>query len=112
VTGRTLRLAGRRDERLELTVAIPADVLENGHTLIMTDPNALLALKHAWHGAIAASDRLRELAPAIEQLGDAAPSATDLETYHTATLAQANAAQALRGVVERLRELTQQVSQN
>ena len=72
----------------------------------MTDPNAFLALKHAWNGAIAASDRLRALAPAIEQLGDAAPSAADLETYHAAALAQANAAQALRGVVERLRELT------
>ena len=72
----------------------------------MTDTNALLALKDAWHGAIAASDRLRELAPAVEQLGDAKPSAADLETYHAASLAQANAAQALRGVVERLRELT------
>jgi len=71
----------------------------------MTDSNALLALKHAWHGAIATSDRLRELAPAIEQLGDAEPSASDLEMYHSASLAQANAAQALRGVVERLREL-------
>ena len=44
----------------------------------MIDPNALLALKDAWHGAIAASDRLRELAPAVEQLGDAEPTAADL----------------------------------
>jgi hypothetical protein len=67
------------------------------------ETNALLALKNAWTGAIAATDRLRELAPAVEAL----PEDTDvgtmgLEEYHKAALAQANAAQALRGLIAQL----------
>ena len=68
------------------------------------DTTALLALKNAWNGTIAASDRLRELAPAVQALGDETPvSQLDFETYHAATMAQAIAAQALRGLVEELR---------
>ena len=71
----------------------------------MSDVNAVLALKNAWTGTINASDRLRELAPAVQGLGDDAALGTlDLETYHNVALAQANAAQALRGLVEQLRE--------
>lgn len=65
------------------------------------ETNALLALKNAWTGAIAASDRLRELAPAVAALPDDADVRTlDLETYRHATLAQAVAAQALRGLLD------------
>lgn len=68
------------------------------------ESNAVLALQNAWTGAIAASDRLRELEPAI--MGLAAESTLqqlDLDTYHDAALAQGNAAMALRGLVEELR---------
>ena len=65
------------------------------------ETNALLALKNAWAGAIAASDRLRELAPAIEGLPeDADVKALDLGTYRDAALAQSIAAHALRGLIE------------
>jgi hypothetical protein len=65
------------------------------------ETNDLLALKNAWNGAIAASDRLRELAPAVAALPDDADvHALDLETYRNATLAQALAAQALRGLLD------------
>ena len=65
------------------------------------ETNALLALKNAWTGAIAASDRLRELAPSVAALPDDADVHTlDLEAYHNATLAQAIAAQALRGLID------------
>lgn len=65
------------------------------------ETNALLAFKNAWNGAIAASDRLRELAPAVAALPEDADVRTlDLETYRQATLAQALAVQALRGLVE------------
>ena len=68
------------------------------------ETNALLALKNAWNGAIAASDRLRELAPSVEALAEDADVTTlDLETYHNAALAQALAAQALRGLLEEFR---------
>ena len=53
--------------------------------------DALFALKNAWNGALAASERLRELGP------DA-----DLEAAATAALANAIAAQALRGLIEEL----------
>lgn len=67
--------------------------------------NAILALKNAWNGAVAATDRLRELAPAVESLPDTATLASlDLETYHRASMAQAIAAQALRGLLEALQE--------
>lgn len=68
------------------------------------DSNALLALKNAWNGAVAASDRVRELAPSVLALADnASVGDLDLETYHTVALAQANAVQALRGLIEQLR---------
>jgi hypothetical protein len=68
------------------------------------ETNALLALKNAWNGAIAASDRLRELAPSVEALPeDADVRVLDLETYHHAAMAQAIAAQALRGLIEEFR---------
>ena len=67
------------------------------------ETNALLALKNAWTGAIAASDRLRELAPSIASLPDEADVRTlDLESYRHAALAQAIAATALRGLLDQL----------
>jgi hypothetical protein len=68
------------------------------------DANALMALQNAWNGALAASDRLRELAPAVQSLTEASPmTALDFDTYGAVSLAHANAAQALRGLVEELR---------
>lgn len=68
------------------------------------ETNALLALKNAWNGAIAASDRLRELAPSVAALAEETDVRTlDLEAYHHATMAQAIAAQALRGLIEEFR---------
>jgi hypothetical protein len=67
-------------------------------------PNALLALKNAWNGAIAASERVRELAPTVQALPDGADaSQIDLEPFHQAALAQSNAVMALRGLIEELR---------
>ena len=67
--------------------------------------NAILALKNAWTGALAATDRLRELAPAVASLPDTTTvTSLDLETYHRVSLAQANAALALRGLLEALQE--------
>ena len=67
------------------------------------ETNALLALKNAWAGAIAASDRLRELAPSVSALPeDADVAGLDLQQFRDASLAQALAAQALRGLIEEL----------
>lgn len=67
------------------------------------ETNALLALKNAWTGAIAASDRLRELAPSVSALAEDTDVATlDLETYRQASIAHALASQALRGLIEQL----------
>jgi hypothetical protein len=67
--------------------------------------NAILALKNAWSGAVAATDRLRELAPTVESLPDTATvTSLDLETYHRAAMAQAIASLALRGLLEALQE--------
>ena len=67
------------------------------------ETNALLAQKNAWTGAIAASDRLRELAPAVNELAEDTDVATlDLETYRQAAIAHALASQALRGLIEQL----------
>ena len=69
------------------------------------ETNALLALKNAWNGAIAASDRLRQLAPTVAALPEDADVKTlDLEAYHGAALAHALASQALRGLLEELRK--------
>jgi hypothetical protein len=67
------------------------------------ETNALLALKNAWTGAIAASERLREMAPSINDLPEETDVATlDLEAYRRAALAHALASQALRGLIEQL----------
>ena len=72
----------------------------------MNDASAVMALKNAWNGAVAAADRVRELAPSVQGLPDGvAVSELDLETYHRVAMAQANAVMALRGLVEQLREL-------
>ena len=70
------------------------------------ETNALLALKNAWNGAIAASDRLRELAPTVAALpADADVQTLDLDACHAAALGHANASQALRGLLEELKKL-------
>jgi hypothetical protein len=67
------------------------------------ETNALLALKNAWTGAINASERLRELAPAVNDLPeDTNVTTLDLEAYRQAALAHALASQALRGLIEQL----------
>jgi hypothetical protein len=68
------------------------------------EANAILALKNAWTGAVATAGRLQELAPAVAGLaGDARMKDLDFETYHRVALAHANAAQALRGLLEELK---------
>ena len=74
-----------------------------GMPYFMSDTSALLALKNAWSGALAAADRLRDLAPTVDKVvEEGSLKGIDFETYRAATLAQANAAQALRGLVEEL----------
>jgi hypothetical protein len=68
------------------------------------ETNAVLALKNAWNGAVAASDQVRDLGPTVQELAETASLADlDLDTYHRITLAQSNAVMALRGLVEELR---------
>jgi hypothetical protein len=68
------------------------------------ESNAIEALKNAWKGAIAASDRVRDLAASVQGLPAATPLADlDLESYHAATMAQANAIMALRGLIDELK---------
>jgi len=70
------------------------------------EASAVLALKNAWNGAIQASEELSRLQPAVAALSDGARvTELDLETYHRTALAHANAAQALRGVIEQLQRL-------
>lgn len=57
------------------------------------DVNADLALKHAWNTVLATSEELRNVSL----------DTASLETIQPKVLAQANAAQALRGLVEQLR---------
>jgi hypothetical protein len=67
------------------------------------ETNALLAFKNAWNGAIASADRLRELSAAIQALPeDTDPASLDFDTYGRASLGHANAAMALRGLLEEL----------
>ena len=69
----------------------------------MSEENAVLALQNAWNGAMAASEQVEKLAPAVAGLASGTPVDTlDLETYRKATLAQSIAVMALRGVVEEL----------
>ena len=70
----------------------------------MSEVNAMMALRNAWNGAVATSERIRDLGPQVQALPDTADLAQlDLETYHNAVLAQANAVMALRGLIEELR---------
>jgi hypothetical protein len=67
------------------------------------DANALLALKNAWKGAVSASEPVRALEPAVGALAAELPlNELDLDTYARLTAAQANAVEALRGLVEQL----------
>ena len=75
------------------------------------DRDALLALKNAWTGVLTSSDRLREVAPAVLDLPPAASLAdVDLAACAAAALAHANAAQALRGLLEELRRKSADVA--
>ena len=117
------RWASRRarggDDGFEVALAVAADVLKNRHggyfdckaavrtgkpareIDVSNETNAMLALKNAWTGAIAASDRLRELGPSVQGLPeDADVTQLDLDTYRDAVLAQSIAALALRGLIE------------
>ena len=71
--------------------------------LLSQDSNDLLALQNAVQGVLATSDRVRELAPTVAGLP---PSASirdlNLAELHTVAMAQAIAAEALRGYVEEL----------
>lgn len=67
------------------------------------DSIALLALKNAWTGAVAASDQVRDMEASVTGLDEATPAADlDLEAWHKVSLAHSNAAMALRGLVEQL----------
>jgi len=68
------------------------------------ESNALIALKNAWNGAIAASEEVAKAGPAVEALQETTPMADlDLERYHRLALAQSNAVMALRGLLEELK---------
>ena len=71
------------------------------------DSTTVLALRNAWNGAIAAADRLRELTATLDALSkDGSLTGADLEPLRAAALAQAIAAQALRGLLEELHRKT------
>ncbi len=57
------------------------------------EPNVELALQHAWNSVVASAEQLKAMTPDL----------ANLEAVHPKVLAQANAAQALRGLVEELR---------
>ena len=68
------------------------------------ESNALMALKNAWSGAVSTADAIREMATSVEAVPeDADLSRLDFESYHRVALAHANAAAALRGVIEQIR---------
>jgi hypothetical protein len=68
------------------------------------EQNAILALKNAWTGAVAAAAPVRALAGAVEAVSADSPlSSLDLEHYHTVVLTEAIAVEALRGLIEQLR---------
>ena len=67
------------------------------------ESNDLLALQNAVTGALSAADRVRELAPSVTALAATASLRdVDLAELHSVALAQAIAAQALRGYIEEL----------
>ena len=73
----------------------------------MMDASALLALKNACNGAVATSDRIRDLSQDVGAIADAAAvTDSDLDMFHQIALAHANAASALRGVLEEIRRKT------
>ena len=75
------------------------------------ETNALLALKNAWSTAIAASDRLRALAPALEAAAPETDVASlDLEAYKDAVAAQAIATLALKSLIEEVQRKSTPVS--
>ena len=70
----------------------------------MSEENALLALKNAWHGAVAAADEARALGTAVAAIPASTPLADlDFDTYERVARAQANAVMALVGLLEQLR---------
>lgn len=60
------------------------------------EPNVGQALQHAWNSVLASAEELKALTP----------DPANLEAIQPKVLAQANAAQALRGLVEELRRQT------
>jgi hypothetical protein len=67
--------------------------------------NALQALKNAWTGAVTASTAVRDLDVIVQALpADTPLAALDLEPYHRAALTEAIAVEALRGLIEQMRE--------
>ncbi|TAK15988.1 MAG: hypothetical protein EPO35_06180 [Acidobacteria bacterium] len=69
----------------------------------MSEENAVLALKNAWNGVIAASAEVEKLAPAVAGLPSTTTvDALDLAGYRRVTLAQSIAVNALHGLLEEL----------
>ena len=67
------------------------------------DSNDLMALQNAVQGVLAASERVREVASSVTGLDlSASIKDVDLTQLHSVALAQAIAAEALRGYVEEL----------
>lgn len=67
------------------------------------DSQDLLALRNAVGGVLTAADRVREVATSFAGLAETASVRdVDLVQLHTVAMAQAIAAQALRGYVEEL----------
>jgi hypothetical protein len=70
----------------------------------MADPNEIDALKASLRGALTAADTLRSLQTRVEAIdAHTGISPEDLEELGRVTLAHAVAAQALRGLVETMR---------
>jgi len=68
------------------------------------EQNPLLALKNACAGVISASQPVQTMAAAVEALpAETPPGTLDLDGWHRAVEAQANAVMALRGLVNELR---------
>jgi hypothetical protein len=71
--------------------------------VLSQDSNDLMALQNAVQGVLAASERVREVAPSVTGLDlSASIKDVDLAQLHSVAMAQAIAAQALRGYVEEL----------
>lgn len=68
------------------------------------ESNAVLALKNAWAGAVAAAATVSGLDATVQGLPEQVSlDSLDLDRYHAVVLAEANAVQALRGLIEQLR---------